>query len=412
MKARQQRGLEMAAKFKILKKADGTWSVPSQTGKGHRYAIEMGDSPKCSCPYQETHDTKCKHIFAVEYFLQREEHDDGSATVTETLTLTERVTRKTYPQNWPAYNAAQTSEKAEFQRLLHALCTGVESSPQAIGRPRIPLSDAVFSIAFKVFSTVSGRRFISDLTDAQAKGYIQKVPHFNSIFNYLEMPGLTSVLTDLIELSSLPLAAVETDFAVDSTGFGSSRMTSWYSTKYGDALDQHDWVKAHVCCGVMTNIVTAIRVTDRNVNDSPVLPELIQTTAENFHVVEVSADKGYSSRTNAGAIDAIGATPYLAFRRNSKADRPSKRGKPDTLWTRMYHLYSYQREDFLAHYHKRSNVESTFMSIKAKFGDGVRSRTFVAQRNEVLCKVLCHNICCVIGSMHELGITPEFGKVA
>jgi transposase len=411
MSTTQQRGLEMAAKFKILKRADGTWSVPSQTGKGHRYTIEMGDSPKCSCPYQETHNTACKHIFAVEYFLQRERHDDGSETVTETLTLTETVSRKTYRQNWPAYNAAQTTEKSEFQRLLYALCTGIESPQQTKGRPRIPLSDAVFSIAFKVFSTVSGRRFISDLADAQAKGYIQKVPHFNSIFNYLEMPELTPVLTDLIEESSLPLEAVETDFAVDSTGFGSSRMTSWYSTKYGDALDQHDWVKAHVCCGVKTNIVTAIRVTDRNTNDSPLLPELIQTTAENFHISEVSADKGYSSRTNTNAIGSLGATPYLAFIRTAKADRPSKRGKPDTLWTRMYHLYSYQREEFLDRYHKRSNVESTFMSIKAKFGDGVRSRTFVAQKNEVLCKVLCHNICCVIGSIHELGINPEFGKV-
>jgi transposase len=413
MDMRQQRGLEMAAKFKILKKDDGTWSVPSQTGKGRRYSIEMGTVPRCTCAYQETHGvSKCKHIFAVEYFLQRELNDDGSETVTETVTLTQRISRKTYPQNWPAYNAAQTTEKAEFQRLLYALCSGIDEPQQTKGRPRIPLTDAVFSIAFKVFSTMSGRRFISDLTDAKEKGYIQKVPHFNSIFNYLDMPELTSILMDLIEQSSLPLAAVETAFAVDSTGFGSSRFTTWYATKYGDVLDQRDWVKAHVCCGVQTNIVTAVRVTDRNANDAPFLPELVQTTAKSFQLEEVSADKGYSSRTNTDVIGALGAVPYLAYRRNSKADRPSKRGKLDTLWTRMYHLYSFNQDEFLAHYHKRSNVETTFMSIKAKFGDAVRSRTFVAQRNEVLCKVLCHNICCVIGSMHELGIDPGFGRAA
>jgi hypothetical protein len=38
----------------------------------------------------------------------------------------------------------------------------------------------------------------------------------------------------------------------------------------------------------------------------------------------------------------------------------------------------------------------------------VRSRTERAQFNEVLCKVLCHNICCLIQSMYELDITPEF----
>src|SRR5687767_15896948 len=74
----------------------------------------------------------------------------------------------------------------------------------------------------------------------------------------------------------------------------------------------------------------------------------------------------------------------------------------------MYHFYHFHREDFLRHYHKRSNVESTFSMIKAKFRDHVRSRTDVAMVNEVLCKILCHNICVVIQSQIELGIEPIF----
>ena len=66
------------------------------------------------------------------------------------------------------------------------------------------------------------------------------------------------------------------------------------------------------------------------------------------------------------------------------------------------------RDEFLAHYHLRSNVESTFSMIKAKFGERLRSKTETAQTNEMLLKVLCHNICCVIRSMHELGLEPTF----
>ncbi len=66
------------------------------------------------------------------------------------------------------------------------------------------------------------------------------------------------------------------------------------------------------------------------------------------------------------------------------------------------------QEDFTQAYHKRSNVETTFMMIKAKFGDSVRSRLERAQVNEVLCKVLCHNICCLIQSMYELNLKPKF----
>jgi hypothetical protein len=74
----------------------------------------------------------------------------------------------------------------------------------------------------------------------------------------------------------------------------------------------------------------------------------------------------------------------------------------------MYHLFHFHRDEFLSHYHRRSNVESTFSMIKAEFRDHVRSKSDVAMVNECLAKFVCHNICCVISAMHELGITPDF----
>jgi hypothetical protein len=48
--------------------------------------------------------------------------------------------------------------------------------------------------------------------------------------------------------------------------------------------------------------------------------------------------------------------------------------------------------------------------IKAKFGGSVRSKKPVAQMNEVLCKVVCHNLCVLVQSIYELGIEPTFGQ--
>ncbi len=59
------------------------------------------------------------------------------------------------------------------------------------------------------------------------------------------------------------------------------------------------------------------------------------------------------------------------------------------------------QEDFMSHYHLRSNIESTNNMIKTKFIDVVRSKDKTAQINEVLLKVLCHNLCVLISEMFE-----------
>jgi transposase len=59
-------------------------------------------------------------------------------------------------------------------------------------------------------------------------------------------------------------------------------------------------------------------------------------------------------------------------------------------------------------YHLRSNVESTFSSMKRLFGSSLRSRTETAMHNEVLCKILCHNLVVLIHEMYKQDIEPVF----
>ena len=99
---------------------------------------------------------------------------------------------------------------------------------------------------------------------------------------------------------------------------------------------------------------------------------------------------------------AAGGTAFIPFKSNSV------QGEAGTLWEKMFLYYQFRREEFLAHYHLRSNAETAFSMVKAKFRDHVRSRTDVAMKNEVLCKVLCHNIVVVHQSHVELGIEPVF----
>src|SRR5574341_274946 len=103
------------------------------------------------------------------------------------------------------------------------LCAGVAEPSQSLGRPRLPVADMLFCMALKIFTRMSGRRFIPDLKLAHARGFISRIPCYNSIFHYFSLEVLRSYLGQLITESSLPLKSVETNFAVDSTGFATSR---------------------------------------------------------------------------------------------------------------------------------------------------------------------------------------------
>jgi transposase len=395
MDLRELKGLEIAARCKVEFQS-GVWLVPSQSGSG-KYRVTLSPDG-CQCEDFSLRQQPCKHIHAVRLVLERDYGGKAPIVVTEDIPK-----RKTYKQDWPAYNEAQVTEKRRFQVLLADLCRNVPQLPQPErGQRRPPTADVVFAMVFKVYSTVSTRRFTCDLEDALAKGHVSQAIHYNSICRHFEMAELTPILRDLITKSSLPLRAVESVFAPDSTGFSTSRFIRWFDEKYGSERSGHDWVKVHIMTGTHTNIITAAEIHGRDANDSPIMPSLLETTKANgFTVREVPADKGYASVENIEAITAAGATPFIAFKNNAT-------GAAGGLWERAFHYYQFRREEFLKHYHQRSNVESTFSMVKAKFRDHVRAKTDTAMVNEVLCKLLCHNICVLIQSQCELGIEPVF----
>jgi transposase len=401
MNERQQRGLVIAATQKLIQKGK-VWLVPSQTGNGKKYTVcPDPESPFCSCPDHEETGGKCKHLYAVEFVMRRDTAKDGTVTETRSITFTEKkVYRK---PEWPLYNLAQVEEKRRFLVLLHDLCRSLPNPPEnRTGRKRTDMADMVFACVMKTYSGLSARRFGTDLDEATDKGFVSRKMHPGMTWAFLESKLLMPVLKELIVRSSLPLCAIETTFAPDSTGFSTSRFVRWFDEKYGVHRSGKDWVKAHAMCGTKTHVVTAVEILDRDAADSPQFKPLVEKTTETFTVKEVTADKAYLSRDNLELVDRLGGTAFIPFKSNSVA------GEPGSLWEKMFHFYSLNRDEFLRKYHARSNVESVFSMTKAKFGDSVRSRTPVAMRNEVYCKLLAHNICCVIMSQVELGIEPVF----
>ena len=395
-KGRQQRGLAIAITAQDYIRPDKHgYQVPSQSGN-ETYLVNLEYGPYCTCLDFEKRNKACKHVYAIEAILRRTE-----------LLAKEPPRAVRYTQPWKAYNAAQVHEGELFTRLLRSLCDTVPQPPQANGRPRLPFSDMLYGMGLKVYSTLSTRRAMSDIREAVTSGRMGREPSFSTPIRYFEREEVTPVLRQLIQSSALPLRDLEVDFGVDSSGFASTAYHRWFDHKHGTPHKEVKWSKLHIMCGVKTNIITAADATASMSADSPYFAEFVSITAKNFAVHEVSADMAYSSRKNLHVVDDVGGTAFIPFKAGAVAE-PKGKGKADALWTQMYHHFTLRKDDFNQHYHKRSNAETCFHMLKAKFGDTLKAKSDRAMVNETLMRVLCHNICVLVRAMYTLGITPVF----
>lgn len=397
MDPRRQRGHQIFKYKRITAhpNKDG-WVVPSQSSNKKYF---VSDEFICDCPDSMGRGVTCKHAYAARYYLQIEQ-DTLEGTQTEKI-------RITYPQAWKAYTEAQNNEVKLFDELLKDLVKEVEEPEyKGPGRPPLLLKEQTFCAIQKVYSQLSSRRAHTLFRNAEEREQITHAPYYNQVNKFLNREDITPLLERLVVVTAKPLQAVETEFAIDSSGFRTTQFNEYCKDKH-NTKRKHSWIKAHICVGVKTNIITGVEITSEFGGDSPQFEPLVRTTAENgFEIKEVSADKAYSSRKNYEIVKQVGGMAYIPFRVNATAKpRGSK------LWRKMYRYFQYNEEEFLRHYHKRSNSETVFHMIKTKLGDKLKSKKFTSQKNELLCKVIAHNIIVLIHEMFELGINPVFSQL-
>jgi transposase len=217
--------------------------------------------------------------------------------------------------------------------------------------------------------------------------------------NYFNDVRLRTLLRELIELSALPLAQIENDsFSVDSSGFSTSKFGRWFDFKFNEEKERREYKKAHIMIGNKTNVVTSVTITDKHGADSPQLAYLVKKTALNFNMKEVCADKAYISRKNLETIFQQGAFPFIPFKEGTTALHNG------ALWRHMYQYFKDRPQDFYEHYHKRSNVETSFFMIKQKFNSDLMTKNDLANVNEIFCKLISHNLCCLIHAFYEFNL--------
>lgn len=141
------------------------------------------------------------------------------------------------------------------------------------------------------------------------------------MLNFFSYTSITPLLAKLIEITAIPLAQVEQDFAVDSSGFSTSQFERWLDVRTGKVSKKRCWKKAHIMVGVKTNIVSSVIITDGTASDSKHFIPVVEKCRKYFDMKEISADKAYSSRANLEAISEMGAVPSIQEKRHRKSRR-------------------------------------------------------------------------------------------
>jgi hypothetical protein len=241
------------------------------------------------------------------------------------------------------------------------------------------------------------------------KGRLSRVPCYAVPSRLLKRSETAPLLIRLIQLSRLPLAAIEEGrtVTIDSSGFCTTCRGSCCTEKH-DPDRKHRWVKPHLAVGTRTHPVLAVKVADEHRGDCPeFIPLLGDVVRAGFSPDRVVADKAYLSKSNLQVAVDLGIEPFIPFKSNSVGKRRSS-----AIWRRKYFEFQAKREEFDERYHDRSNVEATFSAIKRKLGEELYSHRPIARFNELLAKLLAYNIGIVIEQIFENGIDSGVAGVA
>ena len=404
---RQHRGFEIASRQPIREiEIDSKWKVPTQdknNERGKNYTV-INDSGKfrCDCGDHVETQSNCKHIWAVHFHCLDQVHR-GRKAYSHFVDEREKKgipTRSSYPRNWAAYRKVRKDQKELFLSMLADLVEFIPPMPRKRGRG-IDLRSAIVAIVMKVYEAKSADIFMGDYRDARRRGITKTDCCSNTILNYMGRADIEPILKHLIGVSCLPLAEFEDVIAVDSTGFTTSLYTSFFDVKYRGKKEKR-YLTAHMGCGVKTKIITAVEISSQA--DPVMFPTIFHQSKDRVKVKEVLADRAYSADH---IHELVAANKVRAYIEHKVSDKGVTTGN---AFKESVRFFKFNKAEFYQHYGRRSLVESAFSMMKRNFGPHLRSRTETAMKNEVLCKVLCHNIACLLHAMETFDITLDVWK--
>jgi transposase len=184
-------------------------------------------------------------------------------------------------------------------------------------------------------------------------------------------------------MKSLPKRRIV--IATDATGF-SGRKRPWREWPHPAKANQ-DWVKMHAAIETESFYILSYQLTESNVHDSQMFGQVWEHLPSNVAPTMSLADSAYNGNSVIETALRHGAWPLHGIKKNAVYRR-----SPMNAYQRMVQFIFNFPRTYATFYGKRNHAEATFSMLGNRFGYRLRSRSKTGRKNEVQCKVVCHNI--------------------
>ena len=166
--------------------------------------------------------------------------------------------------------------------------------------------------------------------------------------------------------------------AIDGTGMSRPLPSPYYYKRIDKPYPIDIPLKLSIAVDTKTKKILALRLRAKKAHDIKDASYLVKRLPKTTFVV---ADKGYDANSLHQYCNNLGIKCCIPIR---------KKGKP------KHHQHTLRRQNqkymHPKRYNRRVMVESTFKSIKTKFGSSISSVKISAQRAEMYCRAIAHNI--------------------
>ena len=272
------------------------------------------------------------------------------------------------PYDWTNYDLAQTCEINDMLLLIRDTVNQAANNlnlpdplePKGPGRPKHNPTDGAKVVLMAQYFGLSNRATQGYMLLFKEKLQLTTTYSYKTIERAYSDMEVKAIIEEVFELTNIPIKDLEHNFGPDGTGLATSSKQNYESDRAKDQTSK-GYEKIIVMVGLKYKIISAFKYACKPTDhESPYFESLLAQTARRYRRVGlVAGDSAFLSRVNCDLVANVGGVPRFYPKKGS-----TLRQKGSKAWRLMLEDLMVDPQKWLEDYHRRSNVEGCFSTLK------------------------------------------------